>query len=70
MDKNKDLLFKDLSQAMFASDHMLLQTLFPEGDPEAANLKRPPTTGKQFKVILAAAICVLPVALSPANSVS
>ena len=50
MDKNKDLLFKDLSQAMFASDQMLLRTLFPEGDPEAAHLKRPPTTGKQFKV--------------------
>ena len=56
MDKNKDLLFKDLSQAMFASDQMLLRTLFPEGDPEAAHLKRPPTTGKQFKVRPTAAL--------------
>ena len=60
MDKNKDLLFKDLSQAMFASDQMLLQTLFPEGDPEAAHLKRPTTTGKQFKVRDHLQPCCLP----------
>lgn len=31
LDKNKDLLFKDLSQAMFACERGLLKRLFPEG---------------------------------------
>ena len=31
LDKNNDLLYRDLSQAMFACKHALLQTLFPEG---------------------------------------
>ena len=50
MDKNRDLLYKDLSQAMFACERQLLKTLFKEGDPEAENLKRPSTTGRKFKV--------------------
>ena len=50
LDKNKDKLFKDLSQAMFACERAMLKQLFPEGDPDAANLKRPSTTGHQFKV--------------------
>ena len=32
LDKNKDLLFKDLSQAMYACERPLLKELFPEGD--------------------------------------
>ena len=51
MDKNRDLLFKDLSQAMFACERPLLKTLFKEGDPDAVHLKRPTTTGQKFKVI-------------------
>ncbi len=31
MDKNKDLLFTDLSKAMFACERALLKELFPEG---------------------------------------
>ena len=31
LDKNKDLLFKDLSQAMYACERPLLKELFPEG---------------------------------------
>lgn len=50
MDKNQDLLFKDLSQAMFACERSILKTIFPEGDPEAVHLKRPSTTGFKFKV--------------------
>ena len=32
LDKNKDLLFKDLSQAMYACERPLLKELFPEGN--------------------------------------
>ena len=31
LDKNKDLLFRDLSQAMFACEHPLMKVLFPDG---------------------------------------
>jgi len=31
LDKNKDLLFKDLSLAMFACERGILCELFPEG---------------------------------------
>lgn len=31
MEKNKDLLFKDLSKAMYACERGLLKDLFPEG---------------------------------------
>ena len=31
VDKNNDLLFRDLSQCMYACGHPLAQTLFPEG---------------------------------------
>ncbi|RUS71257.1 hypothetical protein EGW08_020980 [Elysia chlorotica] len=50
MDKNNDLLFRDLSQAMFQCSHPLLKTLFPEGRPSEQSLKRPATTGSQFKL--------------------
>ncbi|XP_016079906.1 PREDICTED: unconventional myosin-Ia [Miniopterus natalensis] len=49
IDKNNDLLFRDLSQAMWKAKHPLLHSLFPEGDPKQASLKRPPTAGAQFK---------------------
>ncbi|XP_004647104.1 unconventional myosin-Ia [Octodon degus] len=49
MDKNNDLLFRDLSQAMWKAQHPLLRSLFSEGDPKQASLKRPPTAGAQFK---------------------
>lgn len=49
IEKNNDLLFRDLSQAMWKAKHELLHTLFPEGDPQKASLKRPPTAGSQFK---------------------
>ncbi|KAJ7317700.1 hypothetical protein JRQ81_003862 [Phrynocephalus forsythii] len=49
IEKNNDLLFRDLSQAMWKAKHALLHSLFPEGDPQKASLKRPPTAGSQFK---------------------
>ncbi|KAM5180900.1 unconventional myosin-Ia [Mantella aurantiaca] len=49
LDKNNDLLFRDLSQAMWKAKHELLKSLFPEGDPKNSSLKRPPTVGFQFK---------------------
>ncbi|XP_039079056.1 unconventional myosin-Ia [Hyaena hyaena] len=49
IDKNNDLLFRDLSQVMWKAQHSLLRSLFPEGDPTQASLKRPPTAGTQFK---------------------
>uniref|UniRef100_A0A8C5MDR4 Unconventional myosin-Ia n=1 Tax=Leptobrachium leishanense TaxID=445787 RepID=A0A8C5MDR4_9ANUR len=49
LDKNNDLLYRDLSQAMWKSKHELLRSLFPDGDPKNASLKRPPTVSCQFK---------------------
>ncbi|KAI1229839.1 Unconventional myosin-Ia [Lamprotornis superbus] len=49
IEKNNDLLFRDLSQAMWAAQHALLRSLFPEGDPQKVSLKLPPTAGFQFK---------------------
>ncbi|XP_031206142.1 unconventional myosin-Ia [Mastomys coucha] len=49
IDKNNDLLFRDLSQTMWKAQHPLLKALFPEGNPKEASLKRPPTAGTQFK---------------------
>uniref|UniRef100_A0A8D0HCX4 Unconventional myosin-Ia n=1 Tax=Sphenodon punctatus TaxID=8508 RepID=A0A8D0HCX4_SPHPU len=49
IEKNNDLLFRDLSQAMWQAQHSLLHSLFPEGDPKKVSLKRPPTAGSQFK---------------------
>nr|XP_034957083.1 unconventional myosin-Ia-like [Zootoca vivipara] len=53
IEKNNDLLFRDLSQAMWKAKHVLLRSLFPEGDPQKASLKRPPTAGSQFKASVA-----------------
>ncbi|XP_053090534.1 unconventional myosin-Ib isoform X5 [Pangasianodon hypophthalmus] len=49
VDKNNDLLYRDLSQAMYKANHCLMKLLFPEGNPAKVNLKRPPTAGFQFK---------------------
>uniref|UniRef100_A0A3Q2YBU3 Unconventional myosin-Ib n=1 Tax=Hippocampus comes TaxID=109280 RepID=A0A3Q2YBU3_HIPCM len=49
VDKNNDLLYRDLSQAMFKANHSLMKQLFPDGNPAKVNLKRPPTAGFQFK---------------------
>lgn len=49
VDKNNDLLYRDLSQAMYKANHSLMRQLFPEGNPAKINLKRPPTAGFQFK---------------------
>ncbi|XP_043988607.1 unconventional myosin-Ib isoform X6 [Gambusia affinis] len=49
VDKNNDLLYRDLSQAMYKANHSLIKQLFPEGNPVKVNLKRPPTAGFQFK---------------------
>ncbi|XP_072334647.1 unconventional myosin-Ib isoform X2 [Scyliorhinus torazame] len=53
VDKNNDLLYRDLSQAMWKTNHMLVKTLFPEGNPAKMSLKRPPTAGSQFKTSVA-----------------
>ncbi|KAG7502564.1 unconventional myosin-Ib isoform X6 [Solea senegalensis] len=49
VDKNNDLLYRDLSQAMYKANQSLIKQLFPEGNPAKVNLKRPPTAGFQFK---------------------
>ncbi|RXM99281.1 Unconventional myosin-Ib [Acipenser ruthenus] len=53
MDKNNDLLYRDLSQAMWKANHSLIKSLFPDGNPAKINLKRPPTAGSQFKTSVA-----------------
>nr|XP_046259069.1 unconventional myosin-Ib isoform X8 [Scatophagus argus] len=49
VDKNNDLLYRDLSQAMYKATHSLIKHLFPEGNPAKVNLKRPLTAGFQFR---------------------
>nr|XP_033801122.1 unconventional myosin-Ib isoform X8 [Geotrypetes seraphini] len=53
VDKNNDLLYRDLSQAMWKATHALIKDMFPEGNPVKINLKRPPTAGSQFKASVA-----------------
>ncbi|XP_067843859.1 unconventional myosin-Ib isoform X4 [Heptranchias perlo] len=53
VDKNNDLLYRDLSQAMWKTNHVLVKALFPEGNPAKMSLKRPPTAGSQFKASVA-----------------
>ncbi|XP_078084742.1 unconventional myosin-Ib isoform X2 [Mustelus asterias] len=53
VDKNNDLLYRDLSQAMWRTNHVLVKALFPEGNPAKMSLKRPPTAGSQFKASVA-----------------
>ncbi|GFT88674.1 unconventional myosin-Ib [Nephila pilipes] len=54
IDKNNDILHRDLSQAMYRTDQPLLKTLFPEGNPKRTTLKRPTTTATQFRISLGA----------------
>ncbi|GIY10789.1 unconventional myosin-Ib [Caerostris darwini] len=54
IDKNNDILHRDLSQAMYKTDQPLLKTLFPEGNPRRTTLKRPTTTATQFRISLGA----------------
>ncbi|XP_072423152.1 unconventional myosin-Ib-like [Chiloscyllium punctatum] len=49
LDKNNDLLYRDLSKAMWQAKHKLIKSLFSEGNPSKTLLKRPPTAGSQFK---------------------
>ncbi|XP_078287367.1 unconventional myosin-Ib-like isoform X2 [Rhinoraja longicauda] len=49
IDKNNDLLYRDLTKAMWQAKHKLVKALFSEGDPRKTSLKRPPTAGSQFK---------------------
>lgn len=49
MDKNQDLLFKDIPRVFFGSENSLLKSLFPEGDAKKGSQQRPPTAGTQFK---------------------
>ncbi|KXJ11656.1 Unconventional myosin-Ib [Exaiptasia diaphana] len=49
LDKNKDLLYRGLSQCMYNCEHPLTKKLFPEGSPAKASKKMPTTTGSQFK---------------------
>eukprot|EP00731_Ephydatia_muelleri_P013412 Em0007g722a len=53
LEKNRDLLYKSLSQAMYACDRSLLKELFPEGSPDGNSIKRPLTAGYQFRTSVA-----------------
>jgi len=56
VEKNTDLLDKDLSCVMFQSDHPLLRTLFPEGNSKRTIRRLPATVGTQFKISIGALI--------------
>ncbi|XP_063230710.1 unconventional myosin-Ia isoform X2 [Bacillus rossius redtenbacheri] len=56
VDKNNDILHRNLSQAMYRCHHPLLKILFPEGNPKRSSLKRPATAGTQFKVSISALV--------------
>ncbi|XP_078715773.1 unconventional myosin-Ib-like isoform X3 [Lampetra fluviatilis] len=49
VDKNNDLLFRDISQTMWQSKRELVRDLFPEGNPKKQSLKRPLTASSQLK---------------------
>ncbi|PFX32989.1 Unconventional myosin-Ic [Stylophora pistillata] len=50
MDKNNDLLFRDLKEAMCSSTNCITSEVFPKKEMES--LKRPETAGTQFKTSL------------------
>ncbi|GAB6030643.1 hypothetical protein CHUAL_007499 [Chamberlinius hualienensis] len=52
LEKNNDLLSRDLTCALYQCDHLLIKTLFPEGNPKRTTLKRPTTVATQFKISL------------------
>jgi len=54
IDKNNDLLYRDLSYVMYQSQHPLLKILFPEGNPYRTQMKRPASIATQFKISIGA----------------
>jgi myosin-1 len=50
LDKNKDLLFRDLLYCMGSSSNPVLKQIFPE-TPDL-DFKRPESAGTQFRVFL------------------
>ncbi|CAG2162923.1 unnamed protein product [Oppiella nova] len=54
IDKNNDILYRDLSYVMFQSEHPLLKVLFPEGNPYRTHIKRPASIASQFKISIGA----------------
>ncbi|XP_071449354.1 unconventional myosin-Ia-like [Hetaerina americana] len=56
VDKNNDMIHRDISLAMYRCEHPLLKVLFPEGNPKRTTFKRPATAGTQFKVSMGALI--------------
>lgn len=52
LEKNSDLLVRGLSQSMYQCAHPILKELFPEGNPRRTTLRRPATSGTQFKVAI------------------
>lgn len=52
IEKNRDVLPKEISRAMFRCDHSIIQELFPEGNPKRCNPKRPVSTSQQLHVAL------------------
>ncbi|KAK3736337.1 hypothetical protein QZH41_020810 [Actinostola sp. cb2023] len=50
VDKNNDLLFRDLKEAMCQSTNLITSEMFPK--EEMLSLKRPETAGSQFKTSL------------------
>ncbi|CAG0889537.1 unnamed protein product [Darwinula stevensoni] len=59
IEKNSDVLARDISTAMFRCSHPLLQVLFPEGNPKRTHLKRAATAGTQFRIGVAALVRTL-----------
>uniref|UniRef100_UPI00358F9A9C unconventional myosin-Ib-like isoform X2 n=1 Tax=Myxine glutinosa TaxID=7769 RepID=UPI00358F9A9C len=53
MDKNNNLLYRDITQAMWAASHPLVRSIFPEGCPQRVSFKRPPTAASQLKTSVA-----------------
>nr|CAH0099998.1 unnamed protein product [Daphnia galeata] len=54
LEKNSDLLVRGLSQSMYQCSHPIVKELFPEGNPRRTTLRRPATSGTQFKVAIIA----------------
>ncbi|CAH1188714.1 unnamed protein product [Phyllotreta striolata] len=52
VEKNRDVLPRELSRAMFRCDHPLIPVLFPEGNPKRCNPKRPASESFQLRVSL------------------
>ncbi len=57
IDKNNDLLLRDLKESMCFSQNTVISTIFPKS--ELASQKRPPTAGSQFRTSLNALIDIL-----------